>query len=521
MSNRFSVSFLHRVIAALAVLLLLCNIAYADDIFFADGVPESFNEALEYYSHARIGVQTGSTTESVAIDNFPEAEICYYLTVTDLKTALSSGKIDAFLLEDVPAKVMQTEDPSFTYYDDYLSYDEIAFIFNKANTVLCGQCNEFLTKAKETGLLDSLAEKWFFGSGSAKMEIDIPSLSAENGTLRVASEVSYTPYEFYTDDGSIGGFEIELIANFAKEYGYGLNIVNMVFASVISDVYAGKSDIGVSAFTITEERKDSVLFSEPTTANGIVLCVPAKTSASSEKTGFLKSIVASFKKSFLTAERWKLFLKGMETTLLITLLSVLCGTVTGFLCFSLCRKGNRIACKLTNIATRLLNGIPKLVFLMLMYYVVFGSTHLSGLLISIIAFTIVFAFDLTALLRNESGLIDVGQLEAAYMLGYSDRKAFWKIIFPQLVNLSLPGYISAMISLLHGTAVVGYIAVEDITKVSDIIRGRTYEAFFPLIMTAVAYFLMAWLFEVLLKILKRRLDPDTRKIKLGGGKGND
>ena len=44
------------------------------------------------------------------------------------------------------------------------------------------------------------------------------------------------------------------------------------------------------------------------------------------------------------------------------------------------------------------------------------------------------------------------------------------------------------------TSVVGYIAILDLTKASDIIRSRTYEAFFPLVTTAIIYFLIAWLF---------------------------
>jgi len=54
---------------------------------------------------------------------------------------------------------------------------------------------------------------------------------------------------------------------------------------------------------------------------------------------------------------------------------------------------------------------------------------------------------------------------------------------------------------------VGYIAIMDLTKVSDIIRSRTYEAFFPLIATAVIYFLLAWIISLLLKQLLRRIDP--------------
>jgi polar amino acid transport system substrate-binding protein len=58
--------------------------------------------------------------------------------------------------------------------------------------------------------------------------------------------------------------------------------------------------------------------------------------------------------------------------------------------------------------------------------------------------------------------------------------------------------------------VVGYIAILDLTKASDIIRSRTYEAFFPLIMTAIIYLIIIWILTRVLTMLQRRLDPKIR-----------
>jgi polar amino acid transport system substrate-binding protein len=67
------------------------------------------------------------------------------------------------------------------------------------------------------------------------------------------------------------------------------------------------------------------------------------------------------------------------------------------------------------------------------------------------------------------------------------------------------------VNLLKSTSVVGYIAIQDLTKVSDIIRSRTYEAFFPLIATALIYFLLAWVISLLVKAMLHRIDPRARK----------
>lgn len=66
------------------------------------------------------------------------------------------------------------------------------------------------------------------------------------------------------------------------------------------------------------------------------------------------------------------------------------------------------------------------------------------------------------------------------------------------------------------TSVVGYIAIQDLTKVSDIIRSRTLEAFFPLIATAVLYFIVANVLTILLSRLETRLDPLRRKRTVKG-----
>ena len=57
----------------------------------------------------------------------------------------------------------------------------------------------------------------------------------------------------------------------------------------------------------------------------------------------------------------------------------------------------------------------------------------------------------------------------------------------------LPVFKGEFISMVKMTSVVGYIAIQDLTKMSDIIRSRTYDAFFPLIATALIYFAMAYL----------------------------
>ena len=115
------------------------------------------------------------------------------------------------------------------------------------------------------------------------------------------------------------------------------------------------------------------------------------------------------------------------------------------------------------------------------------------------------------MLKMGVGAVDPGQYEAAYALGYSDRRTFFRIILPQALPHVMPGYRGEVVGLIKATAVVGYIAVQDLTKVGDIVRSRTYEAFFPLIAVTVIYFGMEALLVALVKRLQIRTDPKRRK----------
>ena len=108
------------------------------------------------------------------------------------------------------------------------------------------------------------------------------------------------------------------------------------------------------------------------------------------------------------------------------------------------------------------------------------------------------------------GAVDRGQTEAAYTLGYTDRKAFFRVVLPQALPHFMPAYKGEITSLIKATAVVGYVAVQDLTKMGDIVRSRTYEAFFPLIAVAVIYFILAAVLTFLVRKIELRIDPKQR-----------
>ena len=148
---------------------------------------------------------------------------------------------------------------------------------------------------------------------------------------------------------------------------------------------------------------------------------------------------------------------------------------------------------------------------MILYYVIFGKSGIAAVWVAVIGFSLNFAAYVSEILRSGIDSIDKGQREAALALGYSENQAFFRFIFPQAALRQLPVYRGEIISLLKNTSIVGYIAIQDLTKMSDIIRSRTYEAFFPLIVTAVIYFILAWIIALILRFVLKLIDPREKK----------
>ena len=69
-----------------------------------------------------------------------------------------------------------------------------------------------------------------------------------------------------------------------------------------------------------------------------------------------------------------------------------------------------------------------------------------------------------------------------------------------------------MITLVKSTSIIGYVAVVDLTKAGDLIRSRTFDAFFPLLLVAAVYLLLTLLLGALLDLIERRITPKSRKI---------
>ena len=214
---------------------------------------------------------------------------------------------------------------------------------------------------------------------------------------------------------------------------------------------------------------------------------------------WISSITESFTNNLIAEDRYRMILDGLQVTLLITLCAALLGTLLGGLVCWMRMSRRTWLQQVAKVYIELMRGTPVLVLLMLMYYVVMAPVDATGILVAIVTFAMNTAAYISEMLRTTIQGIDRGQTEAGLALGFTQRQTFFRIVLPQVVRAVMPVYQGEIISLLKGTSIVGYIAVADMTRASDLIRSRTFDAFFPLIVTAIIYFLMAWLIGMMLQ----------------------
>lgn len=465
---------------------------------------------MDDLKNADIGTITGANFAEHIMRALPQANILYFNTVADEINAVKAGKVAACALDQPVARNVMAQDGSVKMMDGTLEELNYGLIFGKTDKgkELCEEFSAYVQALKSDGRLKEMQKKWFDAPDlSAVVMTDYRGLPDTNGTLYLAT-FQNPPFSFSKEELSVG-YEVDMFVSFCKERGYGLEVTDVTLDALLSTVQSGRFDAACGGIAITEERKENMYFSEPNYSGGTVLLVKAGNGEDNDKKIF-SSLAASFERTFIREDRWKLFLSGIGTTVLITVCSVFFGTLLGFFVFMLCRKGNRFANAVTRFAVWLVSGMPVVVLLMILYYIIFGQVAISGTVVSIFGFTLIFGSAVFSMVKAGVSAVDYGQTEAAYALGYTDRKTFFRIVFPQALPHFLPAYRAEIVSLIKATAVVGYVAVQDLTKMGDIVRSRTYEAFFPLIAVAVIYFVLAAILTSVVNLIVGRIDPKRR-----------
>ena len=241
---------------------------------------------------------------------------------------------------------------------------------------------------------------------------------------------------------------------------------------------------------------------------------------------FFDKFAKDFQSNFLEQSRWKWLLDGLGNTLLITLFAVLIGIVIGIVIAAIrsTYDKNEEALKknggagywvlyvlnaISKLYLTIIRGTPVVVQLLIFYFVIFAWST-NGLMIATVAFGLNSGAYVAEIFRGGIMSIDNGQFEAGRSLGFNYFQTMIYIIIPQVIKTVLPTLCNEFIVLLKETSVAGYVGIMDLTKAGELIRGRTFSAFMPLIAVALIYLVVVVILTKLVNLLERRLRRSER-----------
>ena len=208
----------------------------------------------------KIGVQLGTTGDADATE-VKDATVERYNKGNDAVMALKQGKIDCVVIDSEPAKKFVEKNDDLEIVED---------IFDKEEYAIC-LFNEALKELKDDGTLDSIRDN-YIGDDAGKTPYETPKdADHSKGTLTMATNATFQPYEYYDGD-KIVGIDVDIAQAVCDKLGYELKVEDMEFDAIVNSVKSGKADFGAAGMTVTEDRKKSVDFTDPyTTAEQVVI----------------------------------------------------------------------------------------------------------------------------------------------------------------------------------------------------------------------------------------------------------
>lgn len=228
--------------------------------------------------------------------------------------------------------------------------------------------------------------------------------------------------------------------------------------------------------------------------------------------------------NFVEDDRWRYLVDGLRATIIITFSALIIGIVIGLVVATVRSTHDktietmhpgigRTILKILNFICKLyvtvIRGVPVVVQLLIAYFIIFVSVT-NGVVVGILTFGINSGAYVAEIFRGGIMAVDPGQMEAGRSLGFTYVQTMRYIVVPQAFKHILPALLNELIALFKETAVVGYVAVKDLTKGADIIRGRTFSPFMPLFGAALIYLVFVMFFSWIVGKLERRLRTSER-----------
>ena len=217
-------------------------------------------------------IPTGTVADKLVLSKFPQAKFQYFNSVLDATMAVKAGKADAAAYDEPILKNIAAKNAGLTVLPDMITVDNYGFAVPLQNKALKATIDSVIADLKKNGTYEAMRQRWLPKTGTPAAMPEIP-LDGGAGVLKLGTAAITEPFSFVDGSRNIVGFDIELAQHVAQKLGKKLEIVNMDFGALLPALISGKVDMIAACITITDERAQKVLFSEPYYVGGIAALV--------------------------------------------------------------------------------------------------------------------------------------------------------------------------------------------------------------------------------------------------------
>ncbi len=201
---------------------------------------------------------------------------------------------------------------------------------------------------------------------------------------------------------------------------------------------------------------------------------------------------------------WLQFLEGTGITLLLSILTVIFGSIIGIVILLARKNDFKVIRAIGHIYVEVIRGIPLLLLLSIVYLI--APTSWSPIFSVTVALVINSGAYVSEIIRAGIEGIDKGQYEACRSLGLSKFQAMKKVIFPQAIKKISPALGNEFIMLIKETSLASVFFIGDLMTIKNTITALTYLSLEPYIIIAVIYFVLTFSTTKIVKFIEKRME---------------
>jgi polar amino acid transport system substrate-binding protein len=227
-------------------------------------------KSIDDLNGKKIGVQLG-TTGDIYAEDIEGATVERFQNGAAAVLALKQKNVDAVIIDDQPARVYASKNNDIVVLDEPFTIEDYAICVSKSNSDLTAKMNAAIGELKSDGTLQKILD-YYIGQVEGAVPYASPAgVSYPNGTLVMATNAEFPPYEYFEGD-EVVGVDPDFARAICDKIGYELKIEHMEFSSIITAVQTGKADFGAAGMTVTEDRLQNIDFTESyVTASQVVI----------------------------------------------------------------------------------------------------------------------------------------------------------------------------------------------------------------------------------------------------------